>query len=303
MKNNYKKLTDCIDLNYVRNQIWFTRKKLKKRAFALVEGTSDIGFYKSVINKDDTEIIPMGSKAAVVDTIKALNVASIKGVIAIIDSDYDRLLGIEIEEENIIITDTHDIETMILQSDAFEKFEDEFGDDEKIRLYEEEKGDDVLDKILGVGADIGKMRLISMRDGLNLDFSSVSIGDYFNDDLDFELMNYLRQVLYVSKKLGDKEQIHEKYRQEKGDYDVWQLCRGHDLSEIITILFSGDGKSKSIGNRKAKYIKQEVVEQFLRGAYYAPIHFVKTSMYNSLLKWQMNNPGWNVIKNSLMCVA
>jgi cellulose biosynthesis protein BcsQ len=119
--------------NVVRNNIHFSRKKNKSKVFVLVEGTGDVGFYKNIIDKNNVQIIPMGdekkkesAKDSVIQTIEFLNHNRVQGVVAIVDTDYDAIAGKIQEIENLIYTDDHDIETMILKTDAYEKFENEY---------------------------------------------------------------------------------------------------------------------------------------------------------------------------------
>jgi len=86
------------------------------------------------------------------------------------------------------------------------------------------------------------------------------------------------------------------------DYDIWQLCRGHDLTELMVVFFSDRSKYK-LGNSKAKFLKSESVEQFLRAAYYVPVYFKKTKMFQKLLEWQSVNKDWNLLKSELVQVA
>ena len=293
----------------VKNTIYFSRKKNRKKVFILVEGTGDVGFYKNIIDKTNVQVIPMGyekkkgisAKDNVVSAIEMLNRERTQGVVAIVDTDYDEIVGIKRELDNLIYTDDHDMETMILKTDAYEKFENEFGNEEKVSTYESEFGS-VLDNILECGSMIGKTRLLSIRENLKLDFKAVDLENYFNDSLEFDWQNYFKQVLYVSQKITQKEELRQIVQNDNRDYDIWQLCRGHDLTELMVVFFSDISKYK-LGNSKAKFLKSESVEQFLRAAYYVPVYFKKTKMFQKLLEWQSVNKDWNLLKSELVQVA
>lgn len=290
--------------NVVFNNIYFTRRKKKNKVFVLVEGDGDIGFYKNIINKDYVSFIPMGEKRGnkrvsakenLIATIELLNNEKIKGVVAIADNDYDEIVGNKRKMDNLVYTDDHDMETMILKTDAYNKFENEYGDLDGIDTYKNEKGP-ILDCVLNCGSKIGKIRLLSIRHDLKLDFKPVELEKYFNASLEFDWKKYFKQVLYVSDKLEQKEILFENVENDNRDYDIWQLCRGHDLTELIVVFYSKESKYK-IGNSKAKGLKPERVESFLRGAYYAPVHFKKTQMLKQLQKWQLSNVEWKLLNS------
>ena len=76
----------------VKNTIYFSRKKNRKKVFILVEGTGDVGFYKNIIDKTNVQVIPMGyekkkgisAKDNVVGAIEMLNRERTQGVVAIV---------------------------------------------------------------------------------------------------------------------------------------------------------------------------------------------------------------------------
>lgn len=294
--NNHFEMLNSLTPDVILTNIHMTRKKTKNKAFVLVEGTTDTVFYKGIICNENVQIIPARSKSTVIKTIRKANALKIKGILAIVDSDYDIILDSIVEDDNIVYTDTHDIETLILQTDAFDRFINEFGDDDKILQYEQKKGEKILNIVLEYGGTIGKLRLLSVKEGYNLCFNSIRIEEYFDSNLEFNFTKYFKQVIYVSKKLNIKEEILDKYSKLGNNYDIWQLCRGHDLSEIISVLFSGDGNSVMLGNSRATHIGIDRVEQSLRFAYYAPIHFISTKMYKAILEWQSKNSGFILIK-------
>lgn len=293
----------------VKNTIYFSRKKNKQKVFILVEGTSDVGFYKNIIDKTKVQIIPMGderrkgtsAKDNVVKAIEMLNNDKTQGVVAIVDTDYDEIVGTKRDMDNLIYTDEHDMETMILKTGAYERFENEFGNQEKVGVYEKECGP-ILDNILECGSVIGKTRLLSIRKDLKLDFKSVDLENYFNESLEFDWQNYFKQVLYVSQKISQKDELSKVLQNDNEKYNIWQLCRGHDLTELIVIFYSDKSKYK-LGNSKAKYLKSESVEQFLRAAYYIPVYFKQTQMFQKLLEWQSKNIEWNLLKREFVQAA
>ena len=54
-------------------------------------------------------------------------------ILGIIDADFWHLNGINPESKNILVTDLHDVEIMMLNTKALERIIDEFGNIKKIR--------------------------------------------------------------------------------------------------------------------------------------------------------------------------
>lgn len=288
----------AITEGYVISNIHMTRQAKQNKSFVLVEGESDVCFYKNIVNKESTIVTPMDSKKEVIQVINKINQLNMHGVIGIIDADFDRALGNDTYPDNVIVTDDHDIETMILHSDVFDRFKNEFGDDEKIREYEGRTKKDVYGQIIEYSTEIGKLRLISEQENFNLNFKAVPLDNLFNEELDFDIQDYIDQVLTISNKIGIKTNILDKYNKISIHCNEWQICRGHDLTRILTIFFSKRKCGKNLGqDKKAQYICVASVEQWLRGAYYAPLFFKTTMMFKMILQWESNNPNWKILSD------
>src|SRR5690349_14378530 len=94
----------------------------KRITTVLVEGSYDKKLYKLIANHSSCVFVTSDGKQNAIEALTLLLKQSPKGVIAIIDDDYDSLQGKSIDDENIIVSDTHDIETMIFASPALTKY-------------------------------------------------------------------------------------------------------------------------------------------------------------------------------------
>ena len=65
-------------------------------------------------------------------------------IIGIVDRDFDLLLNNNQSIENLFKTDTHDLETMSIRDGAFERLNNEYGDDEKIEIFANRNKESVL---------------------------------------------------------------------------------------------------------------------------------------------------------------
>ena len=118
----------------IANKIIATRKYPGNAslAFLIVEGETDRRFYMRFIDKNQCQITNAFNKSAALQVLSILEKELFSGSLAIVDADFDVLTGKLPTSQNVLLTDTHDLETMIIQSPAFEKVLDEFGSAEKI---------------------------------------------------------------------------------------------------------------------------------------------------------------------------
>ena len=140
-------------------------------AFLIVEGDTDARVYGRFIDKAHCEIIPAHGKDNALIAIRYLEKYDFSGVVAIVDNDFWRLEDIAPDSEHVLITDTHDLETMILSSDALDAVITEFGSKRRIEKLDKP----VRETILDAGLPIGYFRWMSTsaQDNLLLNFSDL----------------------------------------------------------------------------------------------------------------------------------
>lgn len=91
--------------------------------YLIVEGESDVKFFNKFLNNSVCKAISISDKSdsnkeEVINLIKDFNNKKQKGYIGIVDADFDNILertDLPLPE-NIIMTDYHDIEMVILES-------------------------------------------------------------------------------------------------------------------------------------------------------------------------------------------
>jgi len=112
------------------------RRSTFSGTFLLVEGSLDRIFYERFVEKVACVLISISgkpsSKLRVVAVLSILEKSNFQGVLAIVDADFDHLQVSSHNSPNLIRTDTHDLETMLLNSSALDKVIAEFGSEEKV---------------------------------------------------------------------------------------------------------------------------------------------------------------------------
>lgn len=274
-------MIDNISPHSIANEIMMKRS-LFCGIFIIVEGNSDFRFFKNIFSNKNTKIVISFGKENAIEALNILDKYKLETVIAILDSDFSKLKNETIAKSNLFFTDTHDLETIILNSPALEKVLVEYGSSDKINRYIEKTGSSIRESLLKIGEPIGLLRLISLNEGINLEFNNLNYSKFINkNNLTIDIFILIRNVKINSKKYEiNEEDILEKINKyRENNYDLWQICCGHDLIIILSI-----GLRKVLGSNDAGDVKPDFLEMMLRLSYEYSF-FLSTDLYKSLLTW------------------
>jgi Protein of unknown function (DUF4435) len=264
--------------------------------FLLVEGRSDKIFYSNFVDDALCRFVVTDGKDNAISTLNTLEESSYIGVLAIVDADFDRLETSPPQSPNLLRTDTHDLETMILKSSALDKLLAIYCSDDKLKEF----GRDVRTKLLEAGMSIGYFLWLSNSDNLNLTFDGIKFKEFIDDKTlhldERKLINEVKNKSQPAAKLAlsDFIDIQKRIAAKKQDnHDPWQICRGHDLVEMLSI-----GLRKAIGSNQAMDVeassdkRKNTLENQLILSYEAAFFF-KTQLYQEILAWEnRNQPFW-----------
>lgn len=291
------------DSHELQAELYFFRE-VHKGSFLLVEGDSDLRLYNKFIKKNECKVIPAygyegkGAKDIVFEVIHRTRV---KGVLGIVDSDFSKIDGELCKEPNIVETDTHDIETLIINSSALEQIFDAFVDKSKLEQFEKETGENITEILLTNAQYIGLFVYYSNKNNLYLNFNGIEFSRFIDiKSLSINLEVLIDVVFAKSgKTLRNKEKLlYDLKKMGNNNYDKWHLCRGHDLVEILYI-----GIKNIFGSHKAKFIKDpKDLETDLIFAYDS-ISFAKTNMYRSIRQWELINSPFLICIHELSCLT
>jgi hypothetical protein len=273
-------LTGDRDANQIR-----LRRSTFFGTFLLVEGSSDKVFYERFVDKIACQVVVMAGKTRVIIVLDILDRSSFDGVLAIVDADFDRLENSVNESINLLLTDTHDLETMLIDSPALDKVVAEFGSEEKIAKLKL----DVRTSLVEAGISIGYLRWISQCDGLNLTFSDLKFSKFIDDKtLQTNELNLIQEVKNKSQAFSLKtEDLQQRIATEKNKgFNPWQVCCGHDLVEILAL-----GLRETIGTMS---VDSDSLERSLRLAY-EEVYFRKTQLWANIRQWESNNQPFQVL--------
>jgi ribosomal protein L13E len=297
-------MKEVISASYKANEIKMLRSTFSG-TFLLVEGRSDETFYKNFVDRSTCRLRVTGGKQRAIDILQILDDETMPsgskfaGVLAIVDADFDRLECSPHQSPNLLRTDTHDLETMILQSPALDKLLAIFASDDKLKEF----GRDVRTALLEAGMSIGYFLWLSKSEDLNLTFDGIKFKEFIDDKTlqinELKLINEVKNKSQPAAKaaLSDPVEIQKRIAAKKKDgHDPWQVCRGHDLVEILSI-----GLRKALGSNKAIDVetrsdeRKGTLENQLILAYEAA-YFFKTQLHQEILAWEDRNQPFRILQ-------
>jgi len=286
---------DFITVDRVANQIRL-RREIYPGTFLLVEGRSDQTFYERFIDKLACELVitagKPSSKQRAIEILKILEKSSYQGILAIVDADFDRLQDVLYTNPNLLRTDTHDLETMLINSPALDKVVAEFGSEEKISQFNR----DIRTVLLEAGMPMGYLLWISKCDGLNLKFEGIKSSKFIDENtLQINELKLIREVKNKSQALSLKdENLQQQLITKKSqNCDRWQVCCGHHLVEVLSFSLL-----KTFGSNKHTDVEQNILERSLRLAY-EEVFFLETELYSEIRRWERNNEPYKVLRKEI----
>ncbi len=255
--------------------------------FLIVEGHSDRLIYERLVNKQEVRVTIASGKNNAIKALSILEKENFRRVVAVIDADFSRIEQQIPDSNHLFLTDEHDLEMMLIKSAAFDKLLKERGSEEKIAAFSK----DIRETLLKLGQEIGKLRLLSLRNELNLKFEGLNFSKFIDKkNLSIDIDKLIISIKNHSQKLSlDEQQIKQDLSVISDEnHDPWQLCCGHDFISILAIALW-----KVLGTRNANDVKKEDLERELRLAYELS-YFYQTQIYQLMVNWQSNNHPYQI---------
>jgi hypothetical protein len=218
--------------------------------------------------------------------MKILDNDKFTGVLAVVDADFDRLENNFPESPNILLTDDHDLEMMMLKTNALDKLINERGSEAKI------KNKNIREILLKIGQEIGYLRWISQKNNLSLRFEGLDFGKFIKKDkLEIDYSDLIKTIKDHSQKQSlVNQEIEEKIEILRNkEHDPSQVCCGHDIMQILSLALC-----KAWGTCKPTDVKAENLERDLRLAY-EKSYFYQTQLYFLIQNWQNTNVPYQVL--------
>ena len=266
------------DLETIHNEVAMDNSR--STVYLIVEGETDEKLFQDLTNEDYCTVFSVGNKDAVISMMTRLMYEG-KGdcVIGIVDNDQTRLFSEKLPF-HVVYTDTNDIETMILWSDAFYTVARHLFKPSK--TPNKQAIDDIRKKLVERAMPISEMRIIDKRKHWGLSFKDLNYGKFIKKaNLDYEGDKKLIEKL---KAVSQKPHVDEavaleglkNLRQER--HPAPMILVGHDLTKVIA-----HSLANCYGKSSTKDFDNEQVELFFRSSY-SPEHFRRTQLRANIVE-------------------
>ncbi|MDA2275156.1 DUF4435 domain-containing protein [Bacillus cereus] len=262
------------------------------KAFVIVEGMKDYKLYSKFLNvHNQVEIKQVGGTEKVQQVIQILNEREFNRKVGIIDSDFSRILKKEVNLENLFLTDFHDSEVMMFESQALETALSTYVTKEKLEKFLDKRK--IREIILTLAKEIGLLKLANYVHGLGLAFKPKEVDgktlkykDFINDrTLDLigreQLIQAVRNYSFNrSDSVAEIDVVKERIEElSNSEYELVQLVNGHDLSNIIFLLL----KKVLRCNNRSLYDYNSIEDALIMS--YEARYWVETELFQDLHKW------------------
>ncbi|MDC3956012.1 DUF4435 domain-containing protein [Polyangium jinanense] len=284
-------MLDAINGAHIANKIRMERSQ-HAGSFLVVEGVSDKRFFDWLIDKNKCKIVVAYGRDKALDAFHRLQVPSFDGVLFVIDADFDAIEGRKPPSISVIFTDTHDLETMLLASPAFEKVLLQVGSEEKVDKFRGQYGD-LRACLLRCAKHLGYMLWLSRKDRLNLKFEELKFGKFVDEKtLLLDPAEMVKVVANHSQRPDLKNDVLLTRLAALYDdgHDPLHVCCGHHLTEILAFALR-----KAWGTNDAGAFDGPMVERMLVLAYDEGL-FVTTQLYASIRAWESQHPPFIVLR-------
>jgi hypothetical protein len=253
------------------------------RTILIVEGPTDERFFASFVDESECDIVISYGRSHSLTGLAIVTGHAIRGVLAVIDQDFDSFLDIVHNDPNVIVTEDHDIEIAMLKSRAFEKVLIELGSRAKIRALVD-AGVDLRVKILEPVHPLGILRLFSLQNGLNLRFDELKF-QFLNKKLELNNEDMVREVFNHSRVFGHDLQAVIEFIEDwqAKPHDRWLITCGHD---VVTSL--GRALQQMLGTQNSGAVQPEQIESRLRLAFSSD-DFRATRIFADIRDWEAQN--------------
>lgn len=265
----------------------------------IVEGDNDIRFFENLIDPQECFLVSANGRLNAVKALSILECQGYAGVLAVVDADYERIRGIPPPSENVLLTDHHDVETMLLVSPALEKLLRSVLPAHQIRLASELAAE-LRKRLLKSGTVVGCLRLLSQNRGLWLKFEGLKLSTLVRDDGTVDPGDLVREVVRLTPGCRLSQATLKKLlvQARLDDCDPWEVCCGHDLTDALVVTLPGAihefALNPSQDRLRDEAGSQHVIERRLP-LYYEALHFRRTRLYGAISAWETQHVGYSVL--------
>jgi hypothetical protein len=232
-------------------------------SFLIVEGVTDSRLYGKFVDRLFCMVVPAHSKDNVRMSVRELLRRNCDRSLGIVDSDMDRLRGID-HRPPIFVTDHRDIDTVMIWSGALDHVLTEFGDHDKMTSFVNRYGS-IRDAVAASCYPLGLLMYVSDVNDHGLSFKDLDHTMFVDKKgLRPDVKAMIDTVIDNSpNSVTDARtlttQLNREFTEER---EPWDVCRGHDMLSVLSM-----GLRDVFGTYNCRYIRASELAGALRLAY------------------------------------
>jgi hypothetical protein len=262
----------------------------------LAEGSGDSLLLRRFADPSHCRILVANGKENALGALAMLEAGSHPGIVALVDKDFWQIEQYQHESPNVLSTDTHNAETMLLRSPALDRVLAELGSEAKLRNFEQTCGLDPRTGLVAAGAVLGALRWLNHQRQVRLDFEGLTFSKFIQrESLTVDKASYVRTVSNNSRQFGipTADHIREMDHVLSAGHDPWHLSCGHDIVEVLSIALT-----RTLGSRPVIEVRRQTLERELRLAY-DETTFRSTALCADIREWELRNAPFRILTESL----
>lgn len=257
------------------------------KVFILLEGKTDIKLFRNIFSYSYTDTTELKGKSKLKTALDILTSEGYLNIIGIKDADFDHLETPNYPN-NLFMTDYHDMEVQMIESNAFNSVINEYA----ISDIYPTLITNLNNIIYNIAISIGYIRWFNEKEyervgSRVLNFNGLNFNNFITiqrANLIFDIDNFLDTLLSHSNNtyLTTQNLKYEITRLQNISTDKLQVSTGHDLAKLISMLFSIIENSDKIN------VNQNKIEEALRLSYTIE-YFKNTNLFQNLNNWANTN--------------
>lgn len=265
-----------------------------KGAFLIVEGPTDARALGKFVDSAECRVEIAFGKDNVLHALSDLASANFRGAVGVVDADFWHLNGDLPVQRDLCVTETHDLETMMIKHGAMQPVIAAFGGERAIVRALRKRGRTVEGIVVELGLSVGYLRWASQVGGWGLRFAELPLHRVIDSK---RVTLDARRLIELVKAHSNEEPVASKVIRARmvalmsEEADPWQVCCGHDLSMILAVVLS------IAGVRPAGSDLEELAEDIERGLAegFDRDQFRQTGVYAQLHAWADDNHPFHVL--------
>lgn len=282
-------ITRAMDGYDIAQEIRMERQALKKFSFLLLEGDTDVRRFERHINSTCCSVVNCyGRKRNAIEAIELLYDEGFPGALAVVDTDFDRIMGKLKAHEGIIYSEGHDLDIDWVTPDVIGRYLVEVGDKNKSSACG--SSSIIIDKILIGLKPVSVAKLMNEMKVVDYKLSNIDVSKCFvNFGIDID--EYVKLVFDgYPPDPGAQYLLKQKITSWAGKrYDLRQITNGHDFHCALGACLRNE-----LGSRAPAQTWGSEVESHLRLTHDEK-DFKMTAVYAAITTWTKENSPFRIV--------